>query len=103
LPGAVGAAVAHRVRARLRQRQLEIREAVGVDRLGPRQPAEREPPEDQVLRPCREAEAKNAHRLLLPWCSMPSRILSSERRIRRDTCICEMPTSAAISDCVSPA
>src|SRR5439155_19859278 len=31
-----------------------------------------------------------------------SRIFSSERRIRRETCICEIPTCCAICDCVKP-
>src|SRR5919197_4189309 len=34
--------------------------------------------------------------------AISSRIFSSERRIRRETCICEMPTCWAICDCVSP-
>src|SRR5204863_9808667 len=34
--------------------------------------------------------------------AISSRIFSSERRISRDTCICEIPTCCAIWDCVSP-
>src|SRR5690348_17334806 len=34
--------------------------------------------------------------------AISSRIFSSDRRIRRETCICEMPTCCAICDCVSP-
>jgi len=34
--------------------------------------------------------------------TISSRIFSSERRIRRETCICEMPTCHAICDWVSP-
>src|ERR671922_2718528 len=34
--------------------------------------------------------------------AISSRIFSSERRISRETCICEIPTCWAICDCVSP-
>src|SRR6266581_9507954 len=34
--------------------------------------------------------------------AISSRIFSSERRMSRDTCICEMPTCWAICDCVNP-
>src|SRR5512133_2167670 len=34
--------------------------------------------------------------------AISSRIFSRERRINRDTCICEMPTCWAICDCVNP-
>src|SRR5436190_5091609 len=37
-----------------------------------------------------------------PSAAISSRIFSSDRRMRRETCICEIPTCCAICDCVSP-
>ena len=34
--------------------------------------------------------------------AISARIFSSERRISRDTCICEIPICCAICDCVRP-
>jgi hypothetical protein len=55
--------------------------------------------ERRVVRP---AQRRAAFGSISSSEAISSRIFSSERRISRDTCICEMPTCCAICDCVRP-
>ena len=92
--------VTHGITAGLGHRKLQIREQLvphGQHAGEAEAPAGREagsPPS-----PGRSA-GRRRHSLPVDTSSSLPRIFASARRSRRETCICEMPTSAAIWDCV---
>src|SRR5581483_10954793 len=106
--GVLAAAAADLQHARRSQREERVEGDVERGRPDPPRPQRLpagEPGVVGVLAPDDLRVVLRAHDLRAPVSSsaaISSRIFSSERRMRRETCICEMPTCCAICDCVRP-
>ena len=91
--------VADDVATRLRHGELQVGDGLRVDGEGAREADEGQASEQQVLRLGGEREPDSGAGLGghdASCASIRPRITASERRSSRDTCICEMPSSAAI-------
>jgi hypothetical protein len=93
--------VAHGVPAGLGHGELEVGHLVLRERDATYHAGDREPREQEVLGLGREAEMDRLGGQRTPPCaSIDLRMRWIASRRRRDTCICEMPSSAAIWDWV---